>query len=69
VPKAVAGVVDAADDDRFLDFVLGRLVGAVDRRPVLARLADPARPIQTVTVPTKLIVRGSGELPAGRDST
>jgi LacI family transcriptional regulator len=30
----------------------------------LARLADPARPIQTVTVPTTLIARGSGELPA-----
>jgi LacI family transcriptional regulator len=29
-----------------------------------ARLADPARPIQTVTVPTRLIPRGSGELPA-----
>jgi LacI family transcriptional regulator len=29
-----------------------------------ARLADPARPIQTVTVPTTLIPRGSGELPA-----
>jgi LacI family transcriptional regulator len=31
-----------------------------------ARLADPARPIQTVTVPTTLIPRGSGELPASR---
>jgi DNA-binding LacI/PurR family transcriptional regulator len=29
-----------------------------------ARLADPSRPIQTVTVPTTLIPRGSGELPA-----
>ena len=29
-----------------------------------SRLADPSRPIQTVTVPTKLIPRGSGELPA-----
>jgi DNA-binding LacI/PurR family transcriptional regulator len=29
-----------------------------------ARLADPARPIQTVTVPTTLIARGSGELPS-----
>jgi LacI family transcriptional regulator len=28
-----------------------------------ARLADPGRPIQTVTVPTRLIARGSGELP------
>jgi LacI family transcriptional regulator len=28
-----------------------------------ARLADPGRPIQTVTVPTRLIPRGSGELP------
>jgi LacI family transcriptional regulator len=28
------------------------------------RLADPPRPIQTVTVPTRLIPRGSGELPA-----
>jgi LacI family transcriptional regulator len=31
-----------------------------------ARLADPARPIQTLTVPTTLIPRGSGELPASR---
>ena len=29
-----------------------------------SRLSDPARPIQTVTVPTTLIARGSGELPA-----
>jgi LacI family transcriptional regulator len=29
-----------------------------------ARQADPGRPIQTVTVPTRLIPRGSGELPA-----
>jgi LacI family transcriptional regulator len=28
-----------------------------------ARLDDLARPVQTITVPTKLIVRGSGELP------
>jgi LacI family transcriptional regulator len=28
-----------------------------------ARLADPSRPVRTVTVPTTLIVRGSGELP------
>jgi LacI family transcriptional regulator len=28
-----------------------------------ARLANPAGPVQTITVPTKLIVRGSGELP------
>ncbi|HEY0808307.1 MAG TPA: substrate-binding domain-containing protein, partial [Pseudonocardiaceae bacterium] len=27
-----------------------------------ARLANPARPVQTITVPTTLIVRGSGEL-------
>ena len=27
-----------------------------------ARKADPTRPVQTVTVPTELIVRGSGEL-------
>jgi LacI family transcriptional regulator len=27
-----------------------------------ARLADPERPIQTVTIPTRLIPRGSGEL-------
>lgn len=27
------------------------------------RLADPARPVRTVTVPTTLIARGSGELP------
>jgi LacI family transcriptional regulator len=26
-----------------------------------ARLADPSRPVQTVTVPTTLVVRGSGE--------
>jgi LacI family transcriptional regulator len=29
-----------------------------------SRLADPSRSIQTVTVPTTLIPRGSGELPA-----
>ena len=28
------------------------------------RLSDPGRPIQTVTIPTTLIARGSGELPA-----
>jgi LacI family transcriptional regulator len=28
-----------------------------------ARMADPARPVQTVTIPPELIVRGSGELP------
>jgi LacI family transcriptional regulator len=28
-----------------------------------ARRANPGRPVQTVTVPTELIVRGSGELP------
>jgi LacI family transcriptional regulator len=28
-----------------------------------ARLADPTRPVQTVTIPTTLIPRGSGELP------
>jgi LacI family transcriptional regulator len=27
-----------------------------------ARLADPDRPVQTVTIPIKLIARGSGEL-------
>jgi LacI family transcriptional regulator len=27
-----------------------------------ARLADPERPIRTVTIPTRLIPRGSGEL-------
>lgn len=30
---------------------------------LLARSADPDRPIQTVTVPVELIARGSGELP------
>lgn len=30
---------------------------------LLARAADPARPVQTVTVPVELIARGSGELP------
>ncbi|MBV1852829.1 LacI family DNA-binding transcriptional regulator [Catellatospora tritici] len=30
---------------------------------LLARMADPDRPVQTVTVPVELIVRGSGELP------
>lgn len=29
---------------------------------LLARRADPSRPVQTVTVPTELVVRGSGEL-------
>jgi LacI family transcriptional regulator len=28
-----------------------------------ARLADPTHPVRTVTVPTALIARGSGELP------
>ncbi|MFI5897297.1 hypothetical protein ACIA5D_45115 [Actinoplanes sp. NPDC051513] len=30
---------------------------------LVARLADPDRPIQTVTVPVSLIPRGSGETP------
>ncbi|WP_331765919.1 LacI family DNA-binding transcriptional regulator [Embleya sp. NBC_00896] len=30
------------------------------------RLADPARPVRTVTVPTRLVVRGSGEIPPPR---
>ncbi|MFI6604655.1 LacI family DNA-binding transcriptional regulator [Nonomuraea sp. NPDC050536] len=29
-----------------------------------ARIADPSRPVQNVTVPVSMIVRGSGELPA-----
>jgi LacI family transcriptional regulator len=29
-----------------------------------ARRAEPERPIQTVVVPTTLIARGSGEIPA-----
>jgi LacI family transcriptional regulator len=31
-----------------------------------ARLSEPGRPIQTVTVPTTLVARGSGELPEER---
>jgi LacI family transcriptional regulator len=30
---------------------------------LVARLADPDRPIQTVTVPVTLVARGSGEIP------
>src|ERR1700754_3504670 len=30
---------------------------------LVARAADPSRPVQTVTVPVELIARGSGELP------
>ncbi|GAA3771458.1 LacI family DNA-binding transcriptional regulator [Plantactinospora mayteni] len=39
--------------------VIGRT--AIDL--LVARSADPARPVQTVTVPVELIARGSGELP------
>jgi LacI family transcriptional regulator len=29
---------------------------------LLARLRDPTRPVQRVTVPVELVVRGSGEV-------
>ncbi|WP_436764085.1 LacI family DNA-binding transcriptional regulator [Streptosporangium sp. V21-05] len=41
---------------------VGRLGGAAVEL-LLARLRDPARPGQRVTVPVELVVRGSGELP------
>ena len=39
-------------------------IGAAIIDLLRARRAEPERPIQTVTVPTTLIARGSGELPA-----
>ncbi|MFF3438238.1 LacI family DNA-binding transcriptional regulator [Streptosporangium sp. NPDC002721] len=41
---------------------VGRL-GSAAVELLLARLCDPARPKQRVTVPVELVVRGSGELP------
>jgi DNA-binding LacI/PurR family transcriptional regulator len=38
-------------------------IGRTAIEMLLARVADPTRPGQTVTVPVELIVRGSGELP------
>jgi LacI family transcriptional regulator len=46
--------------------VVAQGVGEIGRTTVdlfRARLADPSRPVQTITIPTKLIIRGSGELP------
>lgn len=37
-------------------------IGRATVELLLARRADPGRPVQAVTVPTELIVRGSGEL-------
>ncbi|MEU4155281.1 LacI family DNA-binding transcriptional regulator [Actinoplanes sp. NPDC026670] len=39
-----------------------RQIGAVAIDLLVKRTADPARPVQTVTVPTELIPRGSGEI-------
>lgn len=40
-------------------------IGLAALRLLTARLADPKRPIETVTIPVSLVARGSGELGAG----
>ena len=71
---AAAGVVAIVGFDDFLLADLlqpGLTVIAQDSATIgrtaiellLARAADPARPVQTITVPVELIARGSGELP------
>jgi LacI family transcriptional regulator len=37
-------------------------MGRTSAELLLARIADPSRPTRRVDVPTRLIVRGSGEL-------
>jgi LacI family transcriptional regulator len=71
---AAAGVVAIVGFDDFLLADLlqpGLTVIAQDSATIgrtaiellLARAADPGRPVQTITVPVELIARGSGELP------
>ncbi len=38
-------------------------IGRTAIRLLLARMADPGRPLETITLPVELIARGSGELP------
>lgn len=41
-------------------------IGVIAAELAFARQADPARPVERVVVPTRLITRGSGEIPPGR---
>lgn len=39
-------------------------IGSIAAERVFARLGDPTLPTETITVPTRLVERGSGEIPA-----